>query len=133
MDKQFPGKLKIELYPAEQLGSMPRMIEGLNLGTVEGFLGSSEFLVGVDPRYQIMGAPGIVTDMEHGYRLLQDPAFRNALLSFGDAKGVKGIGLITYGSNVYATRKAARTISDFKGMKIRESSRHQCTPLPWRK
>lgn len=119
MEKQFPGKLKIEIYPAEQLGSMPRMIEGLNLGTVEGFIGSSEFLVGVDPRYQIVGAPAIVTDMEHGYRLLADPAFRRAILSFGDARGVKGIGLITYGPNVYASRKPLRNATDFKGLKVR--------------
>jgi TRAP-type C4-dicarboxylate transport system substrate-binding protein len=119
IEKQAPGKLRIEIYPAEQLGSNPRMIEGLSLGTVEGLIGPPEFMVGVDPRYQIMGAPGIVTDMAHAARLASDARFRDALFSFGDAKGIKGIGVVMYGPNTYATRKPVRTLADFRGMKIR--------------
>lgn len=119
MDKRSGGKLKIALYPAEQLGSIPRMLEGLNFGSVEGFIGAPEFLVGQDPRYQIMGAPGIVDDMEHGYRLMEDRAMRDALLSFGDARGIKGIGATIYGPVVYATRKPIHKMADFEGMKIR--------------
>jgi TRAP-type C4-dicarboxylate transport system substrate-binding protein len=119
MEKTAPGKLKIEIYPADQLGAAARLIEGLTLGTVEGWIGPPEFLVGQDPRYQIMGAPGLVTDMEHGYRLCKDPALRNALLSLGDQKGIKGIGAIVNGPNFYATRKPFRTLADFKGTKMR--------------
>lgn len=119
VEKQVPGKLKIEIYPADQLGSGPRLIEGLTIGTVEGWIGPPEFLAGREPRYQIMGAPGLLTDMEHGYRLLKDPAMRKALLSFGDAKGIKGVGAIINGPNFYATRKPVRSLEDFKGMKMR--------------
>lgn len=119
MGKRAPGRLTVQVYPAEQLGSIPRMLEGLTLGTVEAWIGAPEFLVGQDPRYQIMGAPGIVADMEHGYRLVEDRAFREALLSFGDARGIKGIGANVYGPVVYATRKPIRTLADFQGMKIR--------------
>ena len=119
MERRAPGKLKIEIYPADQLGAAARLIEGLSLGTVEGWVGPPEFLVGNDPRYQIMGAPGIVNDMEHGYRLLKDPALRAALLSFGDQKGIKGIGAIVNGPNFYATRRPFRSLADFKGAKIR--------------
>ncbi len=119
MEKQAPGKLKIEIYPSDQLGSGPRLVEGLTVGVVEGWIGPPEFLAGQDSRYQIMGAPGVLADMEHGYRLLKDPALRNALLSFGDAKGIKGIGAIVNGPNFYASRRPIRSLADFKGMKIR--------------
>lgn len=119
MQSASPGALKIEVYPSEQLGSIPRMIEGLTLGTVEAWIGPPEFLVGQDPRYQIMGAPGVVTDMEHGFRLISDRRFREALLSFGDARGIKGIGVVVYGPNVYGSRKPIRAVRDFGGMKIR--------------
>ena len=111
--------MKIEIDPADQLGAAARLIEGLSLGTVEGWIGPPEFLVGQDPRYQIMGAPGVVANMEHGYRLLKEPALRKALLSFGDPKGIKGIGVVVNGPNFYATRKAVRSLADFKGMKMR--------------
>jgi C4-dicarboxylate-binding protein DctP len=119
MQKQAPGKMKVEVYPADQLGAAPRLIEGLTLGTVEGWMGPPEFLVGQDPRYQIMGAPGVVKDIRHGQRLLSDPVFRDAFLSFADAKGIKGLGAIIYGPNIYGTRKPVRTMADFKGLKIR--------------
>src|SRR3954462_11353690 len=119
VEKRAGGKVKVEVYPAEQLGSNPRMIEGLSLGTVEGLIGPPEFMVGVDPRFQIMGAPGLVTDMEHAARLAADADFRRALFAFGDAKGIKGIGLVMYGPNSYATRRPVRKLADFQGMKIR--------------
>src|SRR3954463_10607144 len=112
VEKRAGGKVKVEVYPAEQLGSNPRMIEGLSLGTVEGLIGPPEFLVGVDPRFQIMGAPGLVTDMAHAVRLVSDAKFRSALFGFGEAKGVKGLGLVMYGPNTYATRKPVRTLAD---------------------
>jgi TRAP-type C4-dicarboxylate transport system substrate-binding protein len=117
--KQVPGKLKVEVYPAEQLGNNARMLEGLTLGTVEAVIGPPEFIVGVDPRFQIVGAPGLVKDIVHGARLTQDARFREALFGFGEAKGIKGIGLVVYGGNVYATRKPVRSLADFQGMKIR--------------
>jgi TRAP-type C4-dicarboxylate transport system substrate-binding protein len=117
--QQVPGKLKVEVYPAEQLGNNARMLEGLTLGTVEAVIGPPEFIVGVDPRFQIVGAPGLVKDIVHGARLTQDARFREALFGFGEAKGIKGIGLVVYGGNVYATRKPVRSLADFQGMKIR--------------
>jgi len=117
--RQAPGKLKVEVYPAEQLGSNPRMLEGLTLGTVEGVCGPPEFIVGVDPRFQIVGAPGVVRDMQHAVRLTQDAKFRDALFGFGESKGIKGIGLVMYGANAWATRKPVKSLADFKGLKIR--------------
>ena len=76
-------------------------------------------MVGVDPRFQIMGAPGLVTDMAHAARLAADAEFRRALFAFGEAKGIKGIGLVMYGPNSYATRRPVRKLADFDGMKIR--------------
>jgi TRAP-type transport system periplasmic protein len=117
--KQAPGKLKVEVYPAEQLGNNARMLEGLTIGTVEAVIGPPEFIVGVDPRFQIVGAPGLVKDIQHAARLTQDAKFREALFGFGEPKGIKGIGLVVYGGNTYATRKPVRALADFQGMKIR--------------
>ena len=117
--KQAPGKLKVEVYPAEQLGNNARMLEGLALGTVEAVIGPPEFIVGVDPRFQIVGAPGLIKDMHHAVRLTQDAKFREALFGFGEGKGIKGVGLVMYGANVWASRKPVQSLADFKGMKVR--------------
>jgi TRAP-type C4-dicarboxylate transport system substrate-binding protein len=119
MNKQLAGKVKVEVYPAEQLGNNARMLEGLTLGTIEGVVGPPEFIVGVDPRFQIVGAPGLIKDMHHAVRLTQDPKFREAFLNYGEAKGIKGLGLVLYGANAWATRKPVQSLADFKGMKVR--------------
>src|SRR5690348_14779777 len=117
--KQAPGKLKVEVYPAEQLGNNARMLEGLALGTVEAVIGPPEFIVGIDPRFQIVGAPGLIKDMQHAVRLSQDAKFRDAMFGFGEPKGIKGVALVFYGMNYWATRKPVQRLADFKGMKVR--------------
>jgi TRAP-type C4-dicarboxylate transport system substrate-binding protein len=117
--KQAPQKLKVEVYPAEQLGNNARMLEGLTLGTLEAVIGPPEFIVGVDPRFQIVGAPGLVKDMQHAVRLTEDAKFREALFGFGESKGIRGIGLVMYGANAWATRKPVERLADFKGLKTR--------------
>ena len=119
VEKRAGGRIKVEIYPASQIGSIPRMIEGLQLGTLEAWIGPPEFIVGHDPRFQVLGAPGIFTDMEHAYRVLADPKFRDTVLSLGEAKSMKGVSLIVYGPTSYATRKPVRKLDDFKGLKIR--------------
>ena len=119
MNQQMAGKVKVEVYPAEQLGNNARMLEGLALGTMEGVIGPPEFIVGVDPRFQIVGAPGLIKDMHHAVRLSQDAKFREAFLNYGEAKGLKGLALIFYGTNSWATRKPVQSLAEFKGMKVR--------------
>lgn len=119
VEKRAAGRIKVEIYPASQIGSIPRMIEGLQLGTLEAWIGPPEFVVGHDPRFQALGAPGIFADMEHAYRVLADPKFRDTILVLGEGKGMKGVSLIVYGPASYATRKPVRKLDDFKGLKIR--------------
>jgi len=48
VEQRSGGRIKVEVYPQSQLGPIPRQIEGLQLGTVEGFIGPADFYVGVD-------------------------------------------------------------------------------------
>ena len=48
VEKDSGGRIKGEIYPASQLGSIPRQIEGTQFGSIQGWVGPPEFLVGVD-------------------------------------------------------------------------------------
>ena len=50
VEKDSGGRIKVEVDPQSQLGPIPRQIEGLQLGTIEGFIGPADFYVGVDKR-----------------------------------------------------------------------------------
>lgn len=130
VEKRAGGRIKVEIYPASQLGSIPRMIEGLQLGTLEAWIGPPEFLVGHEPRFQVLGASGIFHDMAHAYKTVGDPKFRAPFLALGEGKGMKGVSLIIYGPTSFATRKPLRKLDDFKGQKIRVfASPMQTVPL----
>ncbi|MGE0748100.1 MAG: TRAP transporter substrate-binding protein [Rhodospirillales bacterium] len=119
VDKATGGKLKPQLFPASQLGSIPRMIEGVQLGTIESYVGPGEFFVGVDPRFQVLGAPGVFETADQVVRTIGDPAFRDRYLSLGEAKNLKGIDILYLGTTGIVFTKPVRTLDDFKGKKIR--------------
>lgn len=113
------GQIKVEIYPASQLGSIPRMIEGTQFGSIQAFVGPPEFLAGVDSRFEVLGAPGLFKDMAHANRAIQDAGFNKAFLALGANKGLKGIGLFVSGPTIFNTRTKIEKLADFEGKKIR--------------
>lgn len=119
VEKRTNGKIKGKIFPGAQLGSNARMIEGLQLGTLEVYVGPPAYLVGVDPRFQILDVPGIFTDMQHAWRTIQDEEFRKVFLALGMKKGLVGVSLFIYSPTSFATKVPIRTLADFKGKKLR--------------
>ncbi len=124
------GAIKVELYPASQLGAAPRMIEGTQFGTIQAFVGPPEFLSGVDNRYSVLGAPGLFRNMEHANSVLQSAAVREAILALGSNKGLRGVGLFMYGPASFNFRAPVNSLKEFEGKKIRVfASAIQTEPL----
>lgn len=119
LEKDTGGRIKVEIYPASQLGQSPRMIEQTQIGAIQGVVGPPEFLTGVDQRYEVLSAPGLFHDLPHANRTLQDPTFNAAFLALGANKGLKGIGLFISGPTVFVTRKPVTKLADMEGMKMR--------------
>src|SRR5882724_13457907 len=44
VEKDSGGRIKAEIYPASQLGAIPRQIEGVQFGSIQGWMGPPEFL-----------------------------------------------------------------------------------------
>jgi TRAP-type C4-dicarboxylate transport system substrate-binding protein len=118
VEKDSGGRIKGEIYPASQLGSIPRQIEGTQFGSIQAWVGPPEFLVGVDERYEALSAPGTFA-ADQDARLINDPAVRDMMLGLGANKGLAGIGLFPLAPSGIAARKPVRHLAEFKGMKIR--------------
>ncbi len=119
LEKRTNGQIKGQTFPASQLGSIPRMIEGVQLGTIEGWIGPPDFLVGVDPRFQVLTAPFLFNDLDHAYRVVNDREFLTRFLAMAEGKGIKGVSLIPYGPASFVGRTPIRTPDDMKGKKYR--------------
>ena len=127
------GRVKVELYPANQLGQIPATVEGVALGTIEMTLPAVGFLIGLERRFEVLDAPGIFANVVHGERVLTDPDIRRRLATFGAAKGVEP--LITYlnGPMMLLSHRAVRSLEDFKGQKIRVTGGTPMYVEPFRK
>ncbi|MGB7079603.1 MAG: TRAP transporter substrate-binding protein, partial [Xanthobacteraceae bacterium] len=119
VEKDSGGRIKGEVFPASQLGSIPRQIEGTQFGAIQAWIGPPEFLVGVDERYEALSAPGLISSQAQDVRMVADPAVRELLLGLGGNKGLTGIGLFPLAASAIVTVKPVHRLADLKGMKIR--------------
>ncbi len=117
--KRVGDRIKVEVYPLSQLGAIPAMVQGVQLGTIEMVMTPPAFLSGVEPRFAVLSAPGIFRDLMHGFRTVHDPAFKKAFWPIGDAKGLKLVSMTCDAPTDYATSTPIRKLSDFKGRKLR--------------
>jgi TRAP-type transport system periplasmic protein len=130
IEKDSGGRIKPEIYPSSQLGSIPRQIEGTQFGAIQCAVLPPEFFVGIDERFEVMTAPGLVDSMEHGQRLAADPAVRALMLGLGADKGLHGVGFMMASPSSLIARTPVRHLADIKGKKIRVlASQFQTVPL----
>lgn len=113
------GKIKVEFYPANQLGQIPATVEGTAMGTIEAVVPASGFFIGLEPRFQVFDAPGLFKDMPHAQRVFADPAVRKQLATLGNSKGIEPIAILAHGPLLLLSHKPIRAVADFKGQKIR--------------
>jgi TRAP-type C4-dicarboxylate transport system substrate-binding protein len=119
VEKDSGGRIKGEVYPASQLGSIPRQIEGTQFGAIQVATVPPEFFVGVDERFEIMAAPGLADSLEHGQRIAADPEVLKLMLKLGAGKGLHGAGLMMAQPSCIISKTPIRHIADFKGKKLR--------------
>ena len=119
VEKDSNGRIKGEIYPASQLGPIPRMIEGVQFGSIQAWIGPPEFLVGVDVRYESLSAPGLMNDFDQMVKVLYAPEVQKFMFGLGENKGLEGIGFAPIGPSTIITKKEVKKLADLKGMKLR--------------
>ena len=119
LEKDSGGRIKVEVYPASQLGSIPRQIEGTQFGAIQCEVVPPDFMVGLDERFEVMAAPGLVDSQQHGQRVAADPQVLKLMLGLGADKGLHGVGLFMAEPSTLVSRTPVRHLADFKGKKIR--------------
>jgi TRAP-type C4-dicarboxylate transport system substrate-binding protein len=119
VEKDSGGRIKVEIYPASQLGSIPRQIEGVQFGSIQGWMGPPEFLVGVDERFEAMSSPGLFSSVEQVMKVAQDPPIQKMMYEMGEPKGLTGVGFAPIGPSSILSKKPVSKMADLSGMKIR--------------
>jgi len=119
LEKASNGRIEVGIYPRSELGPIPRMIDGLQLGTIEAYIGPADFYVGVDPRFGVLSTPMLFKNNDHASATVLAPELNQSLLDLGKPKGIVGIGTFGLGSSNYTAKSPIMRLADFSGKKLR--------------
>jgi TRAP-type transport system periplasmic protein len=119
LEKASGGRIEVQIYPNSQLGPIPREIEGVQLGNIQGYIGPVDFFVGVDPRFGVFSAPLVFKDDANAAATVSDPAVQKAMFDLVAPKRMVGIATLNLGASDYGAKKAILKLSDFTGKKLR--------------
>ena len=113
------GKLTIEVYPAEQLGSEQQCVELVQIGSLAITEVSAAVMESFAEDYKVFGLPYIFTSKEHAFKIMDGEIGRDLLLSTED-KWIRGLCYYDAGSRSFYTKSKPITHpEDLSGLKIR--------------
>jgi TRAP-type C4-dicarboxylate transport system substrate-binding protein len=119
LEKASGGRIEVQVYPASQLGPIPREIEGVQLGNIQGFIGPVDFFVGVDPRFGVFSAPLLFKSDANAEATIHDPAIQKAMFDLTAPKRMVGLATLSIGVSDYGAKKPILRLADFSGKKLR--------------
>lgn len=115
------GAVEVQIFGDRQLGDDKQLLEGLQLGTIDGALVSAPVLplvIGASA-FDALQLPFVVKDYAEMGAALSSPVGQQILDTL-DAKSIKGLGYIEAGHRHFLAReKTVSTLADFKGLKTR--------------
>lgn len=113
------GRLRMEIFPNQQLGSEREILELLQIGTLDMTKVSAATLENFAPKTRILGLPYLFPDRETAFEILDGPIGQE-LLDDGLDFWLKGLGFYDAGfRSFYAMDEPIRHPDDLKGKKVR--------------
>jgi tripartite ATP-independent transporter DctP family solute receptor len=113
------GKLIIDIYPAEQLGSEQQCVELLQIGSLAITKVSAAVMESFTDDYKVFGLPYIFKSKEHAFKIMDGEIGQDLLLST-ENKWIRGLTYYDAGSRSFYTKSKPITHpDDLAGLKIR--------------
>ncbi len=118
LSEHTKGRIRVEVYPSAQLGDNRQIIEGIQVGTIEGTISPTAFLGGFEPLLTVMDLPFLfpsidiaskVANSEVGFDLVREV----------ERKGIKGLAFYGEGEKNFVTNFPVRRPADLQGKKFR--------------
>lgn len=112
------GEIKVQIYPAGQMGTLADAAQGIQMGTIDVTAISSTVLANFCPDIAVFDLPFIVESYAHAYRSL-DGDVGKQLSQEIIKSGMLCKGWWVLGFRNTTCSKPVKTIEDLKGLKIR--------------
>jgi len=112
------GKMQIDIYPNQQLGSERECLELLQIGSLGMTKVSTGVMENFAPRLRVFGLPFLFRDREHRFNVLEGEIGEDFLNSSLD-KRLKGLTFYDAGSRSFYSKEPIETPKDLEGLKLR--------------
>ena len=113
------GRIRIDIYPSEQLGSERECLELLQIGSLDMTKVSCSVLEGFVPAMSVLSLPYIFRDEGHRFQVLEGEIGKGLLLE-GEVYWLRGLCYFDAGTrSFYSKDKPILNPADLIGLKIR--------------
>lgn len=112
------GKLTIELYPSQQLGTERQCLELLQIGSLAMTKVSAAVMENFSPKIQVFSLPYIFKDRDHHYRVLDGPIGKG-LLQESEQYWLRGLTYFDAGQRSFYSKEPVHLPADLQNKKIR--------------
>ncbi len=118
VEEKSDGKLVVNIFPSDQLGSAREQFEGLQIGTQQVALLPTARISGFVPELQLFDLPFLFPSREKAYELM-DGDVGKELLGKLTAQKVKGVAFYEDGFKHFTANSKIEGLKDFNGLKFR--------------
>ncbi len=118
IEERTGGKITIEIYPLQQLGSAREMIESMQMNSIEMVLLPTSKYGGFYPTLNIMDMPFLFPTEESTMKLFKDPLAKEIMAGLENI-GIHGNAFYSSGFKNFTNNREIRKPEDFQGLKIR--------------
>lgn len=120
VESRSAGKIKVEIYPACELGSEREMLEGVQLGSIQ-VTNVSEGTVGIFfPEILCTAIPFAFSTYTEAWRTLDSPFVKTLMEEMRKKTGIRALHINQNGFRHFSNNiRPIRTPADLKGLKLR--------------
>ncbi len=119
LDQLSNGKMGLEIYANQQLGTERQTLELLQLGSLGMTKVSAGTIENFSPKMKVWGIPFLFRDRTHSFAVMDGPLGKELLLD-GEKYWLRGLTYYDAGSRSFYTKdRPVHEPSDLEGLKIR--------------
>ncbi len=119
LEKRSGGKMKLQIYPNQQLGTERENLELLQIGSLDMTKVSVGVMENFAPKMKVFGIPFLFRDRTHVFNVL-DSKIGKEILDDAEQYWLKGLAYYDAGSRSFYTKQnPVHTPKDLKGLKLR--------------
>lgn len=118
--KESNGEIEVQVFHSGSLGGHREAMEGMQLGTVDMFIGALAFMSSFYKQIAVLELPFLFRDLDHSWNVKHGPIGQKLQEGFLKKTGVR---LIAWGGGsfqgFYNSKLQIKTLEDMKGLKMR--------------